>query len=249
MERLVLSALAQAQLQDYKPDAERPVLGRGATGIALRMSRRNDDKVYAVKLVQGKRSFHAENEISVMQHVQKFPEAAGSTPKLVDYFSWAAEEDTDDAYALVTLPVGQALRRFGKWGEPFIPSTDGRRELTLDKQILKQIITSIDDLHTASVVHCDLRIENIIYVDSKFLLIDLSHAQQVQAAESPNVYAIDFARLFASIKNMQASTRSVPWKELLRQSSLEHLQTPIEEHIGSRSLASADALASAFYSG
>ncbi|GAM22807.1 hypothetical protein SAMD00019534_059820 [Acytostelium subglobosum LB1] len=142
-------------LADYILDGE---LGRGAFSIVYRVIDRKSKKEFAMKVIDRKSSSKAalQTEIEIMKKV--------SHPNIVtmhEYF-----ESTEKIYLVVELVTGGQL--FDKIMEKkFFSEKEAR-------VIVKQLLESLQYLHSVGIVHRDLKPENLLLKNEKDLTIALS---------------------------------------------------------------------------
>jgi dual specificity tyrosine-phosphorylation-regulated kinase 2/3/4 len=151
---------------DYRYEMLEP-LGKGAFGRVLRCFDHKENRNVAVKIIRNARRFHkqAQVEVSVLTLLQEHQ--IPHTVRLLDHFNFRNHECM--AFELLDCSLFDYLKHNRFKGFP----------LMWVRTAAAQLVTVLQHLRKISVIHCDLKPENVLFEDGhrgKVKLIDFGSA-------------------------------------------------------------------------
>ncbi|OQR85982.1 serine/threonine-protein kinase 17A [Achlya hypogyna] len=171
---LQAAMVAQAYLAQYHLG---PSIGSGGSATVHSLVMHNAPTDLAVKLVRGQRSL-VENEIEMLAYVNASPAMGPRLPTLHKAF------DTADGATGFVLPLyaGGTLQERIKTLPPLSAATAAVREGRA-KRMITALLGVLLDLHTADILHLDVKPTNILFrdaadLDDALVLIDFGMAQR-----------------------------------------------------------------------
>uniref|UniRef100_A0AC34PXN5 Ribosomal protein S6 kinase n=1 Tax=Panagrolaimus sp. JU765 TaxID=591449 RepID=A0AC34PXN5_9BILA len=144
--------------------SETGFLGRGSFSICRKAKRREDGKMFAVKIISTKCSHHAVREIKIL-------DLLGFHENIV-HVEEALSDPLHYYIVMELLEGGELLKRLRKL-ERFTENEAAK--------IMAQLVNAVQHMHLKGVVHRDLKPENILFEnetpDAKLRLIDFGFAR------------------------------------------------------------------------
>ena len=190
----------------YRLD-ENPTLGKGSTGIVLRLREKKGGStprgLFAAKLVLASRVRFAINEETFYKNLRIKGLSDFPATKLLNAYTLS-----NNAHALILYPVGESF--------------------ACTREAVESFVFALDALHKIGYIHGDARKENGILFNKRALLIDFSHSL---VSEDTELRCDDFGRFFASVKGARCNDLDVGWRMLLTSVGLAGLIDKTLQHV------------------
>uniref|UniRef100_A0A3B3CT05 Protein kinase domain-containing protein n=1 Tax=Oryzias melastigma TaxID=30732 RepID=A0A3B3CT05_ORYME len=130
-------------------------LGEGAFGKVAQCKKLGTNELFAIKIIKNKYKLVGEHELKVLQEIRQLDANEHSIVSFMDDFSYKNHT------CMVFEMLEQSLFQFIK------NRTTRYLELDEIRIVAKQLLAALDGLKSINMVHCDIKMDNIMLVNHK----------------------------------------------------------------------------------
>lgn len=167
MSKLFTSDLTLSEIKEVFPELDiLEIIKSGGEGTVIKTFLKDQDKFLALKI-------YAPDHLSKRNELEVKKLSKISSPYMIQLYNYGTKmiKGKECFYTLTSFINGNDLRRLMQSGYKFT------EEEVIN--MIKCISSAITELWKEKVVHCDIKPDNILYVDGNFILIDLGIAKYI----------------------------------------------------------------------